>query len=154
MLRRKCRRVYWEANPAKVTFAIDTLCFKFKVTALMCVNRNITRKKSFQIILPSDVDIALASIRATESVLRRRRRRRRRRRALLSCQLPPLRAEGSKNTHSENNALVTLPAGQQYSTETEPSRQASFNYPPSRQPSFKAQNSSDGGQGMYKYKLN
>ena len=50
-------------------------------------------KKSFQIILPSDVDIALASVyclRATESVLRRTT-------AQLSCQLPPLRAEGSKN---------------------------------------------------------
>ena len=49
-----------------------------------------TRKKSFQIILPSDVDIALASVyclRATESVLRREQP---------SCQLPPLRAEGSK----------------------------------------------------------
>ena len=36
------------------------------------------RKKSFQIILPSDVDIASASVnclRATKSVLRRRRRR-------------------------------------------------------------------------------
>ena len=40
-----------------------------------------TKKKSFQIILPSDVDIALASIRATESVLRRRREQR----SLVNC---------------------------------------------------------------------
>ena len=45
------------------------------------------KEKSFQIILPSYVDIALANI---YSFIAKRRREQ------LSCQLPPLRAEGSK----------------------------------------------------------
>ena len=57
-------------------------------------------KKGLHKQLPSEVINALAAFIASiagKTKLLLRRRRRRRRRAVLSCQLPPLRAEGSKN---------------------------------------------------------
>ena len=70
----------------------------------------ITRKKSFQIILPSDVIIALRGTHGSRGIAetaffvlistrndKMQLGHPKKRATLLSCQLPPLRAEGSKN---------------------------------------------------------
>ena len=54
-------------------------------------------KKSFQIILPSDVDIVFVFTRKSDNRAKWSPEAGEGGATVLSCQLPPLRAEGSKN---------------------------------------------------------
>ena len=59
--------------------------------------RQRTRKKSVQIILPSGDALRFVLVSAQSDKMQTGRHQKKRRATLLSCQLPPLRAEGSKN---------------------------------------------------------
>jgi len=57
---------------------------------------SLTRKKGFQIILPSGDALQFVLVSSQSDKMQTGHYQKRRRATLLSCQLPPLRAEGSK----------------------------------------------------------